>query len=452
MEQKNWIRLDNASNIFLAARNDIDTKVFRFTVKLKESVDPAILQMALTNIYEKYPLFHSVLRRGIFWYYLERSEFNPRVQPETKTPVTHIYQSSEKNFMFRVLYKESRIHLEVFHVLTDGTGALWFFEDLITEYIRLRYEHEDQGIYTPEAIREKADLEDSFKRYFKEKKEKTQFSRLVDPFVKIYRKQKEEGSFVLHPFDQPSQKNIYHVKGNLTPDTRPRIVNVTLSVKEALALSRPMKVSLTMYLTAVYILSVYQMKENKDEDTTISVSIPINLRQFFPSVTVRNFFSTTTVEYTFKEGKEPDLYAICQEINAQFQKQLEKDAIEKRLKRYVDFEQNPVARILLRSVKDLLLKGINKLNNRKISVAMSNVGIVNLPEPVTQHVDNLYLLTSVTRPQFCVVSFQDNLNVTFTSPFIETDIFQYFVKFLSDQGLKVIVDANKVTEEELNSE
>lgn len=451
MAQQNWLRLDNASNIFLAARNDIDTKVFRFTVELKEVVNPKILQSALNQIYEAYPLFHSVLRRGVFWYYLENSEFNPRVQLETETPVTHIYHVESRNFMFRVLYKENRIHLEVFHVLTDGTGALWFFEDLITEYIRQRYQEGDASNYSKETIREKEDLEDSFKHYFQEKKERTQFSRLMDPLLDVYRKQKEERTLVLHPFEQPSKHKIYQIKGTLTPDTRPRIVNVNLSVKETLAISRTMGVSLTMYLTAVYILSIYQMKENKEEDTTISVSIPINLRQFFLSTTVRNFFSTTTVEYTFMTGQAPNLYDICEGIDAQFQEQLEKDAIEQRLKRYVGFERNPFARVLLRPIKDWLLKGINTLNNRKISVAMSNVGIVNLPEPVADHVDNVYLLTSVTRPQFCMTSYQDNLNIVFTSPFIETEIFQYFVEYLSDQGLNVLIDVNKVTEEELQT-
>ena len=47
MEYNKWIRLDNASNIFLAARNEIDTKVFRLTVEMKERVEPSILQNAL---------------------------------------------------------------------------------------------------------------------------------------------------------------------------------------------------------------------------------------------------------------------------------------------------------------------------------------------------------------------------------------------------------------------
>ena len=158
MEFKNWMRLDNASNIFLAAQNERDTKVFRMTMEMTEEVNPEILQEALNHIYEQYPLFHNVLRRGIFWYYLEESEVNPRVQVEEGVPMKALYHSGEKNFMFRVLYKDNRVHLEVFHALTDGTGAIWFFEDLLTEYIRLRYETETEGLYSI-SKREKEDLE-----------------------------------------------------------------------------------------------------------------------------------------------------------------------------------------------------------------------------------------------------------------------------------------------------
>lgn len=449
METKNWIRLDNASNIFLAARNSVDTKVFRLTVELTEAVNPTILQQALTRIYEEYPLFHSVLRRGIFWYYLEKSDVNPRVQLETKPPVQAIYEEGSKNFMFRVLYKENRIHLEVFHALTDGTGAMWFFEDLVTEYIRLQYELEEEKEYSVTS-REKEDLEDSFKRYFREKKERIRTDRFYDPLKKIVRFGSNTGKFIVNPFEQPASKKVYQVKGTYTPDNRPRIVNVHMPVKEALALAREMDVSLTMYMTAVYILAVYETREVQEKETTISVSIPINLRQLFPSTTVRNFFSTTTVEYTFKEGEEPKLYNICQSLNEQFKPQLEKEGLENRLKRYVEFETIPAARIIPRPLKDLGLKVVNAMNNRSITVAMSNLGRVNLPEETKRHIRNLYFYTSVIRPQFCIISYNDTLNVTFTSPYVETDIFKHFVRFFTDKDIEVIVDVNKVTSEELN--
>ena len=451
METKDWIKLDNASNIFLAARNRIDTKVYRMTVEMTEAIDPLILQDALNRTYEAYPLFQSVLRRGIFWYYLEKSEFNPRVQPETIPPVTEIYKSGEKNFMFRVLYNEKCIHLEVFHALTDGTGALWFFEDLITEYVRLGYVYEEIKSMNG-SKREKADLEDSFKTYFKEKKKVTQFARFIRPFRELYQELKTEDHSSPNLSEIKKDKNIYQVKGTKTPDFRPRIILLQLPIKEILNLARAEGVSLTIYLTAIYILSTYLDKNSQEdtEDTTISVSIPINLRQFFPSETVRNFFSTTSVDYTFRANEEIDFHEICEVIDKQFKAQLEKQALENRLKQHIAFEFHPGARILPRPIKDLSLKIFNKLNNRKITLAMSNLGKFHLPDEVNEYVQDFYFYTSVIRPQFCVNSYKDHLNICFTSPFSETSIFSHFVQYFTERGVEVTVDSNKVTREELS--
>lgn len=450
MEEREWIRLDNASSIFLAARNDIDTKVFRLSAEMSEPVNHEILQAALNNTYEDYPLFHSVLRRGYFWYYLEKSDVNPRVKLETEPPVSPIYESGERNFLFRILYHEHQIHIEVFHALTDGTGALWFFEDLISEYVRLRYFTEEGAFQTTK--REKENLEDSFNRYFREREEQQGFTRFIRPLRTFYNEQMSNGKFFPRPVENQVDEKVYQVKGTYTTDHRPRIIHANLPLQEILTLAKNEKVTLTIYLTALYVLAVYMTSEEKNKETTISVSVPINLRQFFPSFTVRNFFSTTKVTYTFQAEEEPDLSAICQELSQQFSDKIEKDALESRLRKLIEFEFNPAARVIPRPLKDLILKGINKWNNRKITVAMSNLGIVRLPEMIEDYVEHFYFSTSVVRPQFCMISYKDHLNLSFISPFTETSIVEWFIRYLTDKGLNITIDANKVTREELGED
>lgn len=438
-----WIRLDNTSNIFLAARNDIDTKVFRLSATMKETVDPVLLQAALETTYQEYPLFHSVLRQGIFWYYLEISELKPQAVFENDTPCAPIYHSGQRNLLFRVIYRDKHIHFEVFHALTDGTGAMWFFEDLLAEYARLHYIQEENSLYN----RKKADLEDSFHRYFNKKK--NEIEQTSESLDQIYEEKKmDQQELSVARTDRPAG-NIYRIKGELTPDQRPRVISLDIDVQAALKLAKKEKVSLTIYMTALYLLSVYEAKPAKAKPSTVSISIPINLRQFFPSVSVRNFFSTTILFYTFRQNETVDVSVIGQELARQFKNQLKKEELEKRLRRYIEFQKNPFARIMPRVMKDFVLKLANKWNNRQITVAMSNLGIVNLPEVLSGVVDNISFYTSVIRPQFCMVTYGDNLNISFTSPFIETNIHKNFIRHLTEKGLEVTVDVNKVTSEEL---
>ena len=51
-------------------------------------------------------------------------------------------------FLFRVLYYGSRVHLETFHVLTDGTGAMQFLKAVCYRYCQLA--HPDA--FTPEQL------------------------------------------------------------------------------------------------------------------------------------------------------------------------------------------------------------------------------------------------------------------------------------------------------------
>ena len=64
---KKWIKLDNAAKIFPPTCTKRDTKVFRFVCELKEPIDKNILQHALDKTVDAFPLYNSVLKKGIFW-------------------------------------------------------------------------------------------------------------------------------------------------------------------------------------------------------------------------------------------------------------------------------------------------------------------------------------------------------------------------------------------------
>ena len=117
-----WRKLDNAAKLYSAASNKKDTRVFRFYCELKEEVNPDVLQEALNQTIEIFPTFLMVLRKGLFWHYLEPCNLRPIVKEEYKEPCSRLYIKDKKTLLFEVTYYKKRINFEVFHVLTDGTG------------------------------------------------------------------------------------------------------------------------------------------------------------------------------------------------------------------------------------------------------------------------------------------------------------------------------------------
>ena len=220
-----WSRLDNAAKIFPSTSSKQDPKVFRFACELCEPVDPEVLRRALGRTLEKFPPFRSVLRRGLFWYFLEQSDLVPEVSEESSPPCSPLYNPRRRGLLFAVTYYRCRINLEVYHALTDGSGALQFLRALVYDYLLLR--HPDAFTHSPSAL----DFDAS-------------------------RSEREDDSFRKHYVPERKGRGekaprAYHMKGALLPGGRIRVVEGSLPVGAAAAKAKELGVSMTVFFTPI---------------------------------------------------------------------------------------------------------------------------------------------------------------------------------------------------------
>ena len=490
VRRRHWVRLDNASNIFPAARSDVDPKVFRMSAEMDHEVDPALLQEALEETFERFPLYHAVLRRGVFWYYLQDSDLLPVVEEETEPSCAPIYQVDRRSLLFRVLHHRRRISLEIFHALSDGTGALWFLTDLLTAYTRRRFPHQAPADAAaaevrpgaqewpdppPEAVGARSGAEaaeevhelttDAFAQYFRRRRRRRraeddhqeEFSREAAPAVLTV----EEADAPSQDLDgepgepgepsvpRPSRRRIHRVRGTRTPDHRTRVIELTMPAKPVLRLAKAQGVALTMFLTALFFEAIRRTDDGARGAPTMAASVPVNLRQFFPSTSARNFFATIRVEHTYGRGEDTP-GAVARALQDSFSAEATPEALERKLHRLLRIERLPLARIVPRPLKDMLLSLINHLNNRGLTVAISNLGRVTLPEPAEPHVGRMLFHVSAVRPQFCAISHDGLLTISFTAPFVETDHVREYAALLTEAGVEVTVSAPRVSEDELS--
>ena len=193
-----WRKLDNAAKLYSAASNKKDTRVFRFYCELKEEVNPDVLQEALNQTIEIFPTFLMVLRKGLFWHYLEPCNLRPIVKEEYKEPCSRLYIKDKKTLLFEVTYYKKRINFEVFHVLTDGTGATEFLKELVKNYLYLI--HKVNGLepvsLLPEDMTVQDQEVDSFLKYYS-KDQKRPKKRKLHAF-QIRRKKKDGNHLHVH--------------------------------------------------------------------------------------------------------------------------------------------------------------------------------------------------------------------------------------------------------------
>ena len=405
-EYSNWRKLDNAALAFPLVTGENDTRVFRFYCQLKEEVDSDILQQALDRTMEKYPLFQAVLRKGLFWFYLEHSDIRALVKPETEPPCSRLYIPDKKSLLFQVSSYKERINFEVFHALTDGTGAMHFLQELVQNYLILAYPKKN----FPEIGRDKKTgrgniEEDSFSQYY--------------------------SSDI--PKNREKKKAAVKLKGEKLVHSDMHISEVVLSVKEVHQKARSYGVSITVLLTAVMLCSIREEIPKNQQKRPVTLMIPVNLRNYFPSQSMTNFFGWIEVGYTFSDTTTFE--EVLADVKRQFEQELEKDKIAMHMNDYVRIEKNIFVRAVPLEIKKYFLMIGANLGSRSITAVYSNIGIIRLPEEYREYIRHFGIFASTNSLQMCSCSYGDEMVLGFTSKIPDDSIQRNFRRMLSEEEI-----------------
>lgn len=410
-----WTSLEIASKLYPATWSLKDPKVFRISCELTQAISEAPLQQALDQTVDDFPLYRCVLKRGLFWYYLEESGIRPTVSPERKGVCAPIYQGKKGDPLFRVSYYRRRIHLEVFHALADGTGALHFLQTLVCHYLTARSADANDPVLADEHLSLGDGTENSFDKYF--------IGRL--------RNIKNPGK----------AKKAYQIRGTRLAEHRIQLIEGAMSTGDVLQEAHKYHTTLTVFLASLFIYAIgSEMKARKRRQPVI-LAIPVNLRRYFHSVTARNFFSYINIGYRFEKHTDP-LEAVIATVETLFKEQLTAENLNDVSNKYLAIEQNMLSRIVLLPVKDLVLRLASALAKGQSTSSLSNLGVVTMPEEFNGAVASFSFCANASRPQMNVCSFQDVLTVNITSPYRETDIQKNFFRLLSQAGISIELSAN----------
>lgn len=416
-EKVEWRHLDNASKIFPATSSNKDTKVYRIAAELHKKINPETLQGALDLTLESFPMYKSILRRGFFWYYFESSSISPKVEIESTDPCAPLYIKGKKNALFRISYYEKRINLEVFHAISDGAGAVWFLETLVFHYMKMNYKDE---------------LGDSIPRL---KHGASLSQKMDDSFWKNYTSSMKTAKV------NKSNNAAYVIKGKRADANKMNVIEGAMSVEEVLKLSRKYATSMTVFLTSLLMYSIYMdMPKNKSKKPIV-LSVPINLRGYYNSSTARNFFATMNISYNFQNNSR-EFEDIIKYVTEEFKREIESENIHVKLTRFMKLESNPIARIIPLTIKDFIMKIADKLNDRRISSSISNIGAIKTAKEFESYIRQFSVCISARKPKITFCSYRDRLVITFTSPYMEADIQRIFFQFLSDRDIEIEITSN----------
>lgn len=417
---KTWFKLDNAAKIFPGQNSKTWSNMIRISVNLKEEVDPETLRRAVLSCLPRFPSLDVRIRKGFFWYYFEKNDKNPPIKPDVNNPCVRIRFNENNRFLFRVFYYQNRISLELFHALTDGYGSAVFLSTLTAEYLRLKGHDIPSGkmVLDLNEPPRPEELEDSFAKYATSK-------------VKAKR----------------PPLPTYHRTGTKMPKHLSIMTSGYMPVDILKSKAKEHGVTITEYLASVLMLVHMQLQKDENiRQKEVSIQIPVNCRNQFPSETLRNFSVCYSVrldpnlgEYTFEE--------ILRQVSLYLRYTNNKKHLQSMFAANLGLEKNPIMRLIPLVIKDLGIGISFALTAEHTTTSLfTNLGIVSLPEEMKPFVDSFILMPSpgkVNGGRVGAVSYGNTMTVTFANLYTNTDIEREFFRFLIRQGIPVRIESNK---------
>lgn len=419
---KTWYGLDLSAIVYPTLQRRDFSSVYRISVLLKEEVRPALLQQAIDIALKRFPTYRAAMRRGLFWRYLEpNNRPGPYAQPDIRNFCMLMPFRSNNRYLIRFYYYGRRISLEAHHSLGDGTGGMCLLQTVTAVYLRLMGHFVSNG-YSVLDVGQPPDpeeLEDAYMRYANAK---------VRP-------------------QRPAER-AYRVRGIKEPVHTFNVIAGVLPLDEVQKKARQYSVSITEYLNAVllYALLDKQAQSPHFKLRPVRIAMPVNLRRFFPSRTLRNFITMVYPsidprlgDYTFEEIVTQVHNYMRYYINDKFLRgDITTNAATKR---------NPLIRIVPLFIKDFFVRLFySRVQDRHSSAGLTNMGAVKVPEDMKPYLERFDIYMGVpysARTNCAVISYENLLTINFASCIVETDVERRFFRKLVEDGIPVTIESNR---------
>lgn len=413
-----WRRLDNSAKIFPLASSKKYSSVFRLSAILKEEINPEILKKSVELVLKNLPSFKVKLKKGVFWYYFEENNKPIIIEKEKNYPCKYIDPNTNNDYLFKVTYWENKINLDIFHSLTDGNSGVIFLREIVYTYIEQAHKDEfDRRIRTQRKISNNTE----------------------DDYLKNYDKKSKGGR---------GGKKAYILRGKKIPLAGIGVIHVNINLEQLKSKAKEKEITVTQYLTAVLIYAIYNSNYMQhDGKKPIKVCIPVDLRKYFKSETVNNFFSYITVQADMNLQMLQTFEGILKLVKADFERLLKKEEINKTMSANVKLGNN----VFIKSIPLFLKLPIVKLSYIEIrkytTTTFSNIGRIGIIGEYQKYIDKFLMLIAperIEKIKCSSCSFENNLVFTFTSVMQETKVEEKFCEKLLEEGIEIYIEGNGV--------
>ena len=416
--EKIWYELDAFAKTYSSIISEGRTTCFRLSALFTENIDIKILKEVSNFLEKKYPFYNSELKKGIFWNYLQQKKTHFMIRKEVTYPCTDI----RKDNPLRIIYFNNKISIEIAHFLTDGKGALLFFQDLIEKYLEEKYFCEKTNFQKIEKRIESSDETEKIKK-----------NEYVDLYEKYLKKVSKETTI----------KSAFHLPIKILEKGQYHVTTGEISINDLKAESKKYGTTIGKYLLAVYfkiLLDRYSQAKNP-----IVIGVPVDLRKIFEETTYRNFFINITPSVDASLGAY-SLSEIITYLDNYFALKITKKEFYKSIYKAM----NPIGNMIIKSVPYLIKRLFfpfifDYYGERGYTTGFSNLGIFKVDKKYEKFLKGLRFLPPPSKRckiKMGVISDNQKIYVNFGNLTANYDIERDFFIYLRKRGIKSKIITN----------
>ena len=176
----------------------------------------------------------------------------------------------------------------------------------------------------------------------------------------------------------------------------------------------------------------------------------MNLKKYFPSKTMSNFFSYITVEAQMQKDNLDTFDKILEFVKKEFKEKLAEEEIIKTMSANVKLGTNFFIKTIPLFLKKPLVR-LSYLEIRKYTtITYSNIGRIGIIGKYKNYIKYFLMLIApenVEKIKCSSCTFENKMVFTFTSILNDNNIEKGFYNFLKEKGINVEIESNGVLDD-----
>ncbi len=313
--------------------------------------------------------------------------------------------------LLRVTYLKNRLGIEMFHSISDGSGGMILLKTLAAEYYRALGEDIpcEYGVCTSDESASPEETVDSFRACYEPELEG------------VSRSGRHAYQFAAHGPFRPWHQTEFRIPLD--------------ALKSA---GKAHNATITVYAAALYLDLLRTAADAEQSKKPVVLSVPINLRPFFDSQTLRNF-SLYFLASVPQDKPHPTFDDILANVQTQLKEGTDKDLLRRTIHQNVSQAELPVFVKAPRQIKKCILNIGAKLYGEGLYTStFSNLGVFRLPDALARHVRDFHAMlgeSPVNHIKILSYSYNGLVSLTFSSRLAEKKMEDAIAARLRQEGL-----------------